>query len=74
MEERTIVGRSVWVFDLAHRVWVRVKFSSLKSGDIFKIMDGEDRYTNWETGDSVWVAEGDPYINKDGVLAIKTIY
>lgn len=74
MEERTITDRSVWVFDLTTRKWVRWKFANLKSGDIFKITDGDERYTNWETGDSVWIAEGEPYQNEDGVLTIKTLY
>lgn len=70
----TITDRSTWVFDKEKKKWVQIDFLNLKDGDIFKIMDGKERYINEETGDSVWIAKGEVYINLFGLPSIHTLY
>jgi hypothetical protein len=54
--------------------WDEVEFKNLTIGDIFRLFDGEERYVNKADGNNVWIAKGKPYINKDGVWTIDTLY
>lgn len=69
MEERTIEK-----FEKETGCWESISFDKLVDGDIFRIFDGDKRYVNIGDGNNVWIAEGTPYINADGVLSIQTIY
>jgi hypothetical protein len=68
------MDRTIRVFLRNSGNWSKCEFEDLKDGDIFKIYDGEERYSNPETGDNVWIAVGEPYRNEDGIWTIKTLY
>ena len=72
MDEKTITERTVWVFDFQLGKWVKTQFSELEPGNIFKMIDGKDRYIDYNTGDSIWIADDYPAIDPDGTLSIKT--
>jgi len=54
--------------------WVAIPFEKLHKDDVFRIFDNGERYVNKEDGNNVWIATGEPYLNKDGVYAIDTLY
>lgn len=66
--------RTVWVFAEEVDKWIEISFKALKHGNIFRIDDGETRYSNPDTGDNIWIAVGKPYKNDDGIWTIKTLY
>ena len=49
--------------------WVEKDFNELHKGDLFKIYDGDTRYTDLNTGDNVWMASSEPFI-ADGHIAV----
>jgi len=53
--------------------WVKVDFSTLKNGDIFRQYDDGKRYIDENTRDNVWVAKSNAYINNIGVWVIETL-
>lgn len=54
--------------------WEVIKFKELTKDDIFRIFDNDIRYVNLADGNNVWVAKSEPYLNKDGVYTIDTLY
>jgi hypothetical protein len=75
MSESVLVKeRYIEVFSDIESKWRKTEFALLRNGDIFRIFDGETRYVNEDTGDNVWVAIGSPYINKDGILTVQTLF
>lgn len=67
-------NRIVEIFSCENKEWEKKDFIDLKSGDIFRISDGNERYVNSNTGDNIWIATGEPYENHDGVLTVETLY
>lgn len=49
--------------------WAPKDFTDLHKGDVFKIYDGETRYTDLKTGDNVWMASSEPFL-VDGHCAV----
>ena len=66
--------RTIERFDKESGKWMETKFSNLTNGDIFRIFDLGERYVNTKDGNNVWIAKGDPFLNKDNIWAIHTLY
>jgi hypothetical protein len=47
---------------------------SLRIGDAFRFFDNGERYVNKLDGNNVWIATSEPYVNKDGINTIDTLY
>jgi len=58
-------GRRIFVLDRSavkdRTHWTPKDFTDLHKGDVFKIYDGETRYTDLNTGDNVWMASSEPF-------------
>ena len=65
--------RKVEVFNESHYKWVEIDFESLKDRDIFRIRDNEERHID-EDGNNIWIAKGIPYLNKDNILTVDTVF
>lgn len=66
--------RIIEKFNKETKVWEEIEFPALVNGDIFRIIDDGERYINKADGNNVWIATGDPYLNKDEIWAIDTLY
>lgn len=54
--------------------WEVINFEELIKNDVFRIFDNGERYINSSDGNNVWIAKSEPYLNKDGVYIIDTLY
>ena len=65
--------RKIEVFNETHSKWVEIDFESLKDRDIFRIRDNEKRHID-EDGNNIWIAKSSPYLNKDSILTVDTVF
>ncbi len=66
--------RVVERFNRETGLWEEIEFKKLVIGDIFRLFDDGERYVNKADGNNVWIATGIPYLNKDNIWAIDTLY
>ena len=70
MNDSKITCTSIFKLSKEDGQWHICDIRDLNDGDIFKIMNGNDRYIDPKTGVNVWTAVRSPYKNKDGVFQI----
>ena len=51
--------------------WEPVEFMELTIGDVFRMYENTGEPVMDQKGRKEWIAAGKPYINKDGIPAIK---
>lgn len=66
--------RVVERFNRETGLWEEIEFKKLVIGDIFRFFDDGERYVNKTDGNNVWIATGIPFLNKDNIWAIDTLY
>jgi len=67
-------GRDVEIYSKNFGTWIDIPFTSLRVGDAFRMFDNGQRYINVMDGNNVWIATSNPYVNKDGIYTIDTLY
>jgi hypothetical protein len=66
--------RRVEKFNKKLEVWFEIEFKDLVNGDIFRLYDDGIRYINSEDGNNVWIVKGLPFVNKEGIWSVHTLY
>ncbi len=66
-----IGGRKFKVFN-DNKEWVETNIEDMKDGDIFKIFDNGELYTNPKNNQSEWIAKGEWFTNENGIKTINT--
>jgi len=59
--------------DIETKEYKPIDFNDLKKNDIFIFFHDGIRYADTNTGDNVWIADGTPYLNEDGIQEIQTV-
>jgi len=64
----------IFVFLMQYKKWTEIDFKQLRIMDMFKIIEvNGDRHSDENTGDNVWIAAGDPYIDSKGIWTVRTL-
>ena len=66
--------RRIEIYSKNYGTWIDIPFEDLRPNDIFRIFDYNERYADIFTGNNIWIASGEPFLNKDKILTIDTLY